>query len=230
MPELIGQISLNISFVLYLFLLWPQIIHNAGQASVKNLSFLMHFILFVAYAADLVYGFGQHFPWQYKAVTVSGLVSLSVQHYQFWAYGDKTHNSFRFLCFVLYTFMLFCFYLLFWETAWCKEASLGLGFVSQGGWLIYTIPQIVRNFITHSVKALSPHFLLLAFTVTLCDSISAWTLNWALPSKIGAPVSLFFKSVLLLQYYYFGVYRYRHSSSQANSSVVSSQSNDPKEV
>jgi hypothetical protein len=35
----------------------------------------------------------------------------------------------------------------------------------------------------------------------LCDSISAWTLNWGFPSKIGSPIGLLFGIVLLWQGY-----------------------------
>ena len=201
---IIGQITLNISFFLYLFLLWPQIVHNARQASIQNLSFTMHLILVLAYISDLVYGFGQHFPWQYKAVTISGLLCLAVQHYQFWTYPGKPTKLFFYLgCLLLYVFG--ALNLLFWEANLQSKASLIFGFISQIGWLVYTIPQIIRNFITRSVKVLSPYFVGLALMVTVCDTISAWTLNWALPSKLGAPCSLIFKLILLIQYYYWGL-------------------------
>ena len=39
---------------------------------------------------DLIYGFGREMQWQYRMVTVVGLLSLSIQHYQFGRYGLHT--------------------------------------------------------------------------------------------------------------------------------------------
>ena len=78
----IGNITLNISFVLYLIVYIPQIIHNQKVANIAQLSFGLHFLLFSSYSFDLLYGFSSQLPWQYKTVSTVGLLLVTVQHIQ----------------------------------------------------------------------------------------------------------------------------------------------------
>lgn len=198
---MLGQISLNISFGLYLVFLWPQIFHNALRKNTKQLSLTMHLILVLAYFADLLYGFGRDFPWQYKAVTISGLLALLVQHLQFYLYN--LHNSFfKLISVVLLICALASFYALFGLNL-PQSFFIGAGIVSQIGWFLYAIPQIYHNAKQASVDGLSLYFVLLALIIAICDTISAWSLNWDWPSKIGSPLSSILKLVLFAQFVYY---------------------------
>ncbi len=193
---MIGQITLNLSFGLYLFFLWPQIFHNALRKSTQELSLSMHLILFVAYLSDLVYGVGRQMPWQYKLVTLSGLICLSIQQLQFNLYAKK---SFRFINIFVLICALFCLYALFAPNL-PKGVFIYAGIISQLGWLLYALPQIYRNAKESSVVGLNFYFVFLAFIITICDTISAWSLHWDWPSKIGSPLSLLLKLILLFQF------------------------------
>jgi hypothetical protein len=75
--SLIGSISLNISFILYLILYPSQIIHNQ-----KSLNLSLHLLLYSLYLFDLCYSFSNQLPWQYKTVSIIGLLLVSIQQTQ----------------------------------------------------------------------------------------------------------------------------------------------------
>ena len=85
----LGQISLNISFFLYIFLYLPQVLHNHKQTTLVGLSLSMHLLLYLSYSLDLLYGCNQNMPWQYCAVSTTGWLLLNLQHFQFIAYFHK---------------------------------------------------------------------------------------------------------------------------------------------
>jgi uncharacterized protein with PQ loop repeat len=75
------------------------------------------------------------------------------------------------------------------------------------GWLeyfcdfIYCIPQLIKNRLTKRADAISPIFLILAMISALCDSMSAWCLNWGPSSLYGAPIAIVLHGALLIQWY-----------------------------
>ncbi len=80
------------------------------------------------------------------------------------------------------------------------------------------VPQIFKNIKLKSTEALSVWFIALAVIAIICDIISAWTLNWDYPSKIGPPLQLIAKFMILYQMYY-----YRQLGSSNNSSESESE-------
>ncbi|MDJ0626126.1 MAG: PQ-loop repeat-containing protein [Candidatus Caenarcaniphilales bacterium] len=199
----IGQITLNVSFVLYLFYLVPQIIHNFRDGQIKKLSLLMHSILLLAYIFDLVYGCGRKMEWQYIAVSLVGLFCLLIQHfqiivnYQFEGFEKRFFGTFTVFAYLI---IFMSVYLIFAESL-SKSFLITLGGISQLGWLTYAIPQIVKNYNLKSAKGLSIFFIIFVSLITFCDVISAWSLNWDLPNKIGSPISLLMKLTLLTQFF-----------------------------
>src|SRR3990167_9795020 len=85
--ESVGYITLNLSFILYLIFFVPQLFHNARHSRIQQLSLGMHYVFCTAYLMDLAYGFGRDMQWQYKTVTIVGLASLTVQHFQIYRSG-----------------------------------------------------------------------------------------------------------------------------------------------
>ncbi|MFN5539412.1 MAG: PQ-loop repeat-containing protein [Candidatus Melainabacteria bacterium] len=203
MPSFIGNISLNISLIVYLTFLIPQIINNIQAKNIQGLSLGFHFILFAAFICDLLYGFGEQMQWQYKAVTIVGLICLSVQHYQIYVHKEldfKSKQIYWLLSIVFFCFLSLGFFFI-QNFHLNKSWILAFGTVSQAGWITYAIPQIFKNYQLKSTLGISIYFVTLSTIAVTCDIVSAWSLNWGLPNKIGAPISLFIKLILLSQFF-----------------------------
>lgn len=205
----IGYTTLNISMIVYLIWFVPQIILNFRNKNTAGFSLLMQGILSTAYLCDLMYGFGLNMQWQYKMVTLAGLFSLSVQHWQFGLYGlrqasDKlTYLALNFWYVILICYAIFAITWSFHSRAFYDFA----GMIANACWLSYMLPQICKNYQNQTTTGLSTHFVMIAIFLNLCDSTSAWTLNWDYPSKIGQAVALIGNSILLLQVFYYGKWK-----------------------
>jgi len=201
----IGHISLNISTLIYFIWFVPQLILNFKRKTTSGLSIWMHAILFLGYLADLMYGFGQHLPIQYRLVTMVGLVSLCLEHYQFGRYGLKQHrDKLVYTGLTVFFSILFIFVIinLFIDTHSNAYYNVA-GFVSSFCWFAFVWPQVIKNFKHKSTRGLSTKFVALAVATGVLDTITAYALNWPLPSKISAPIGLVQKSLLLSQCFYY---------------------------
>ena len=199
----LGMITLNISFVIYLIWLVPQIILNFQRKSTSGLSLMMHHILLGGYLCDLLYGFGNALQWQYRTVTIIGLISLTIQHYQFWRYGFKNEiqkKQYKILTACFTIFLIYMFIGLKFNII-SSLTYTSAGMLSQLCWLSYAAPQILKNYHSQSTTGLSAFFVIFAISLNICDAISAWSLNWPIPSKIGPLCALFLHILLFLQYY-----------------------------
>jgi len=206
--NLIGQISLDISTLAYLIWFVPQIILNFKRHSTQGLSLSMHGLLCVGYLCDLIYGFGLGMQWQYRLVTGIGLASLFIQNYQFGRYGlykklEKIY--FIFLNFLFFILIIFAFKILVFSHAYFFHQAFydHIGMVSNICWFTYMIPQIIKNYFSKSTFGLSPYFVLIALFLNLCDSTSAWALDWDYPSKIGAMTAFGKNLILIFQVIYY---------------------------
>jgi len=204
-PAVIGSISLNISFVLYLSLLAPQLFHNYTYRNTQHLSWGMHYAMFTSYIFDLLYGFGRHMQWQYKTVTIIGLICLTVQHIQIYRYSgftSKQQQHYWWSTGLLIS--LFISVVIGWGFFNLSPTIfIGAGAMAQIGWLIYVIPQIFKNHRIQSTAGISVYFVLLLIFLATCDTISAWTLGWDWPNKYGTPVGIILRLILLYQFYMF---------------------------
>ncbi len=199
----LGTITLNISFCIYLIWFIPQITLNFKRKSTDGLSLLMHSILCLGYLCDLLYGFGQNMQWQYRMVTLIGLASLAIQHYQFARYGLKhiIEKRYYFAFSGLYcVFICYALFTLIFKNI-NKELYTIAGLLAHLCWFTYAMPQIIRNQTRKSAIGLSPVFVLFAIFLNICDMTSAWSLGWPYPSKIGPAFSLLLNMTLLLQIY-----------------------------
>ncbi|MCH9644910.1 MAG: PQ-loop repeat-containing protein [Gammaproteobacteria bacterium] len=199
MTALIGAISLNISFVLYLFLCLPQVVHNIRYKNTKGISLWMYTIFFSSYILDLMYGFGLQMQWQYRAVTVVGLCALVIQHIQLGLYQRRDG---RYLVVTVFLAALLLFSMS-GITLMHYSRSLydTVGMVNQCFAVIYMLPQIIKNYRLRSVASLSFWFVALDMLTAVLDTVSAWSLNWDYPSKIGPPMILIIGGILMLQFY-----------------------------
>ena len=186
---LLGQITLNLSLTLYLLWFVPQLWLNARRHDTEGLSYWMHGLLFIGYLADLMYGFGRDMQWQYRMVTIIGLLCLSYQHYQIARYG--LHDRVEKIIFAIITLLIL---LGFSATIYdittlshSKQAYDTAGMMSNFCWFSFAIPQIIKNYRQKSTLGLSLMFVIISLLISLFDNISAWALYWDYPSKIGLP-------------------------------------------
>ncbi|HTM05912.1 MAG TPA: PQ-loop repeat-containing protein [Patescibacteria group bacterium] len=203
--QLLGHITLNISLIVYLIWFIPQIFHNFKRKNTNGLSMLMIGILSIGYLCDLMYGFGREMQWQYRLVTLTGIGCLMIQNYQFGRYGlnhfkEKTvYISLNMIYVCLLIYAILSINLSFSN----KNGYDFFGMIAQVCWLSYMVPQIIKNAMNRSTLGLSTSFVGLSILLNLCDFISAWTLNWDYPSKIGPAVTLSGHLVLFFQMHYF---------------------------
>ena len=200
----VGEISLNFSLSIYLVWLLPQLILNFKRQTTQGLSLSLHALLFTGYLSDLLYGFGCHMQWQYRIVTLIGLSCLIVQHLQFRYYGLAANEKFGYLLFnigIIIGSLTILIILIHFKSNRLLFDSAGL--IANFCWFSYAFPQIIKNYRQQSTVALSLIFIILGIISNICDTVSAWSLDWDYPSKIGAPISLVENLILLIQIRYY---------------------------
>ena len=198
MQTLIGNIALNISFLVYLVLYLPQVIHNLRRGSTQGLSFIMHTILVVGYLADLMYGFGRDMQWQYRIVDIAGLICLTIQHVQI-GYYEKLNKHYISVTVILLGFLGYVLYAM--THALPTYIYDHAGVIAWGTGVVYTLPQMWKNYRFASVMGVSTLFVIFDILCSSCDTISAWCLDWDYPSKFGSPMECVLGIFLLVQLY-----------------------------
>jgi len=198
----IGNISLNISFILYLIVYIPQIIHNRISQNIAQLSLWLHTLLYLSYSFDLVYGFSSQLPWQYKVVSIVGLSLVMLQHLQFLNFF--IHQRALSLAKLNIGFLIFNLVLLyyFFGIAHGKvgvQTTAIFGTIARLCGLIYCLPQIIKNKYSQSGNAISVHFLYLNLTLAILDTISSWCLDWGWPNKLASPLNGIMMIIILWQ-------------------------------
>lgn len=200
MSTLIGNICLNIAFVLYLFVYLPQIIHNRQTNHIANLSLRMHFTFYIAYLLDLFYGFSNHLPWQYRMVSIIGVTLLTIQHLQLTCFFlNKTKQLWFNTLFLLAVMTSIFYFFLIQHATYSETTTLVIGYISRTGFLFYTLPQILKNKRLQSTTAISVSFVYLNLILSILDLIAAWCLNWGWPNKLGAPITVGLMFFMLFQ-------------------------------
>ncbi len=197
----LGQISLNLSFLIYMFLYLPQIIHNQKQDSLDGLSIGMHITLYLAYFLDLIYGFGTQLPWQYLTVSSIGWLLLNVQHVQLIRYFRQTSYWVGQIvfCFLLLSLSALLVYSIS-QSPFSNLIILYCGYLSQIGFVIAFVPQILKSQRLKSAQSINVIFILLNFLLVALDCISAWQLGWGWPNKLGPLLGILLTGILMLQY------------------------------
>jgi len=218
--QMLGNITLNISLMIYCIWFVPQILLNFKRKNTQGLSMLMFGILTMGYLSDFMYGFGRDMQWQYRLTTMIGLCSLAVSHYQFGRY-DKNNSKKKWLYTALTIFYcaLFFYAIIAIQVNFYSQVFYNLvGMFANLCWFSYMLPQLVKNYLNQSTEGLSTLFIRLAIFLNICDCISAWTLEWSYPSKIGPAIILLGNIILLLQVKY-----YARQSKLFSALVINSQ-------
>lgn len=203
--HMIGEIALNISTFIYFVWFFPQIRLTFKRKSISGLSLWMHGLLLTGYLADLVYGFGREMPIQYRMVTIFGLCSLGVEHYQFWKYGLKKLMERRVFHLINVFFISFFCYAIITITV-DKQSKFfydAAGMISNFCWMTFFIPQIVKNYVNKSTEGLSLGFVMLSLLSAVADLVSTYALNFDWPSRDYAPIVLVKQLFVLGQFVYY---------------------------
>lgn len=200
----IGEISLNISFFLYLFLYVPQFIRNIRYKKLNDMSLGFHALLLIASTADFYYGFGRIHQWQYRFVTLLMFALVFAQHIQLFYYRQYfKHGTAKLVLLTIFMTIMFLFLIptLMHPQHW-MFLFIWMGWLERIADWGYCIPQFFKNRSIAKADAISPTFLILAILTPICDSISAWCLNWGPSSLYGAPIAIIMHAVLLAQWYH----------------------------
>jgi uncharacterized protein with PQ loop repeat len=200
--SLIGSISLNISFILYLILYIPQIIHNRKSENIAQLSSSLHLLLYSSYCFDLCYGFSNHLPWQYKTVSIIGLLLVSIQHIQliqFFFQNQCQLLAKSGMALLLLSIMGLYYFFNVTQGVLSYQTTLIFGTAARVSGLMYCLPQIIKNKSLKSARALNVQFLWLNLTLAILDTISSWCLDWGWPNKLAAPMIILMMIIMLTQ-------------------------------
>lgn len=206
LAHVIGEITLSFSTFVYFIWFLPQLWLNFKRKDTEGLSYWMHGLLFLGYSADLMYGFGLHMQWQYRATTIFGLINLAVQHYQIGRYGlHRRSEVYHYIAISVLVLVLFTFSILTLAlTHESKSFYNAMGMIEDACWATYLLPQIIRNYVNKSTRGLSIWFFIIDLSMSFCDIVSALALGWDWPSLVGVPVDLLKKSAVLFQFYWYG--------------------------
>lgn len=197
-----GTISLNCSFILYLLVYLPQIIHNHQSNHLATLSLGMHFILYLGYFLDLFYGFSSQLPWQYKTVSLVGLTLLTIQHLQityYWWIKKKLFLTSCNLFFLLSTLSFLFYFFKIDSECFTVQSTALIGYISRVLFILYSLPQIIKNYRIKYANAITIRFVYLNLALCTFDMVSAWCLNWGWPNKLASPLMFCLMLVLLIQ-------------------------------
>jgi uncharacterized protein with PQ loop repeat len=200
----LGEISLNISFFLYLFLYVPQFIRNIRYKRLNDMSLGFHALLLIASTADFYYGFGRIHQWQYRVVTLLMFALVFAQHIQLFYY----RHYFKYGTTKLIVLSLFILVMILFLIPTLTHPLHWMFLFIWMGWLerlcdwSYCIPQFIKNRQINHADAISPTFLIIAILTPICDSISAWCFHWGPSSLYGAPIAIILHAALLIQWYH----------------------------
>ena len=200
--HLLGTLSLNVSFVLYLIVYVPQLIHNQRPKNLADLSLGLHCLLLFSYSFDLIYGFLNALPWQYKTVSIVGLILVTAQHLQLLRlFICQSRQLFIKLnvAFLCVNVLLVYYFLYAARNSLGDSGLLCIGAIARICGLLYCIPQIINNKRKQSANAISPFYIYLTLILAFLDSVSSWCLSWGWPNKLAAPLSLCLMFYMLYQ-------------------------------
>lgn len=200
----LGNVSLNLSSFLYLILLIPQIIHNRNGKNIAGLSLWLHFLLYVSYSFDLIYGIADEMPLQYRVVSVVGLILVMTQHIQLLKFHIKNRYYLLIKLGILFVaahiLVSYYFFSQLAHAGLSANTILLLGIIARGCEIIYCVPQIFKNWSSKSATAVSLHFLCLNLLLAVLDCIAAWCLDWELPNKLVGPINIVIVMIIILQH------------------------------
>ncbi|WP_440682670.1 PQ-loop repeat-containing protein [Cysteiniphilum halobium] len=186
MLSYLGEFTLNLSLALYFIHFLPQLYHNIYKPNYNNISLNTQIMYLGATSLDLIYGLGFNYQWQYIAVDIVYLSTLSIQQFQLMyarIFSIFIHIlSFLWIIFIVITAVVLVrlghksqgFHigsndnLIFWIS----------GYISSFLWIILWFPQIIKNFFYKTSGGYSLPFIVIGVIITLSDITSALIYHW----------------------------------------------------
>ena len=199
--QILGEIALNCSLVLYLFLYLPQLIHNLAYKKMAHMSLAFHALLLIAATADFYYGFGRITQWQYQLVTVLMFSCLVFQHIHLFFYAKQFNHGVFYLSILSVIVIAMLLMLPIALHQHSTTLFITMGWIERISYWLYSVPQLIKNRRQKNAVAISPWFMGLAIFTALCDSMAAWSFAWGPSSLYGAPFSVVLHCVLLYQWF-----------------------------
>jgi uncharacterized protein with PQ loop repeat len=195
----LGNLFLNLSLILYLFLYLPQIIHNARLKKFNHMSLSMHLMILQAYACDLCYGLSHQLPWQYLTVSCIGLFFICIQHGQWYWFKRQQLESKTLIFLCLGTIALSWPWLIRYQLNFDWQLQIN-GWVSRVFFMAHFLPQILKNQQkSRSRAAINPLYLMFSIILSLLDLLAAYLLQWGWVNMLGGACSLSLKLILAKQ-------------------------------
>lgn len=194
----IGNITLNISFVIYLVQFVPQIIHNTrNKDAIDNISMLTQFGMLTVVLCNVVQAVGFDLNWQYLVIALIYLVGITIQQLQI-SFHKKRMPKVINLIFA----MLFAIAIL----AMRSDSKLTFeiaGIISLLIHFLYWLPQIYKNYKQQTFIGYGDLFIILAWLGIICDLCSSFLLGWPIIVKLNIITMSLIISILVLQKIYY---------------------------
>ena len=205
--HMIGVLTLNFSFLLYILFYLPQLWHNFRYQYITELSLWFHALLLIASIADLYYGFGRIEQWQYRAVSILMFLCLLVQHVHLGYCMRKKIFSAYWLGYSLLSVAaivaLILIYILLHLAVFSQQGPIISGWIERCCYWFYILPQLYKNIQLRAARSVNVLFVLIGLITAICDTVSAWVFHWGAPSLYGTPIAIVIHSILLSQIYYY---------------------------
>jgi len=181
--ETIGQVSLSLSFFVYCIYFLPQIWHNRKAENARSISVWLQLIYVLGYSADWLYGAAAHLEWQYRCVSLIGLLALCYQQWQMRGVGGKYRN------YLLSTIAVLIMVIgsLALSFVNLPLPTNGLGTISMLCAIFAFVPQLIANYKSKNGQAISHLFIGITLICAVLDMVSAICLSWPWPSWVSPP-------------------------------------------
>lgn len=203
----IGEITLNLSLLIYICYFLPQLWHNYRGHHTDHISLMTQALMVFANSLDLIFGIGNHLQWQYILVSILTLTALFIQQCQILTYTHKQKKALtkvKLHSLVVLIWLVFLGAIALFELI-PKDVALTAGWISSFIYIGYWIPQVYYNFVHKVADGFSVIYLVLALIANGCDLISALAFGWPLSRVWLALVLISFMVIMLIQNW-----RYQH--------------------
>jgi hypothetical protein len=193
--QVLASITLNISFLIYMLLYLPQVLHNRNSANLTQVSLYWHTLMYISLSFDFFYGLSMNFAWQYCSVSTMGMWFIISQQWQLY---NLHRNKVYLLVLIIHFYLLLLFFTIFKMHLNYNLAQI-ISAASRITGLIAMLPQIKFNYLNKTARGLSNSYLKLNLCLVGLDTTSAWLLDWGWPNKIATPVTGLLYLILWLQ-------------------------------
>jgi hypothetical protein len=185
--ELIGQLSLSLSFLFYCLYFLPQIWHNRRPENARTISNWLQLTYVLGYCSDWLYGAAAHLEWQYRCVTLIGILALCYQQWQMRPRLPSNKAHYRRLSTLVAMMVASALIGSLYLPARQPQMVNSLGTLSMLCSIFAFVPQLVRNYQHKNGQAISHAFIAITLICACLDMVSAIFLHWPWPSLVGPP-------------------------------------------